>query len=84
MPINRFPMGDGQALSLRLQKSKFYSTYSFSFTEPWLGGRKPKSLSFSVYNSRQFGYTSTYDVNKDQGLNILGCELRLGTTFKMA
>jgi outer membrane protein insertion porin family len=72
------PMGDGQALSLRLQKSKFYSTYSFSFTEPWLGGKKPKSLSVSVYNSRQFGYTATYDVNKDQGLNIWGASLGLG------
>lgn len=76
------PMGDGQALSLRLQKSKFYSTYSFSFTEPWLGGRKPKSLSFSVYNSRQFGYTSTYDVNKDQGLNIWGASFGLGQRLK--
>ena len=76
------PMGDGQALSLRLQKSKFYSTYSFSFTEPWFGGRKPKSLSFSIYNSRQFGYTSTYDVNKDQGLNIWGASFGLGQRLK--
>ena len=72
------PMGDGQALSLRLQKSKFYSTYSFSFTEPWLGGQKPKSLSLSVYNSRQFGYTLNYDVDKDQGLNIWGASVGLG------
>jgi outer membrane protein insertion porin family len=76
------PMGDGQALSLRLQKSKFYSTYSFSFTEPWWGGKKPKSLSMSVYNSRQFGYTSTYDVNKDQGLNIWGASLGLGQRLR--
>jgi len=76
------PMGDGQALSLRLQKSKFYSTYSFSFTEPWLGGKKPKSLSLSVYNSRQFGYTATYDVNKDQGLNIWGASVGLGERLK--
>lgn len=38
------PMGDGQRLSLRFQASRFSSTYSFSFTEPWLGGKKPKSL----------------------------------------
>jgi outer membrane protein insertion porin family len=72
------PMGDGQALSLRLQKSKFYSTYSFSFTEPWLGGQKPKSLSLSVYNSRQFGYTSNYNVDKNQGLNVWGATVGLG------
>lgn len=72
------PMGDGQTLSLRLQKSKFYSTYSFSFMEPWLGGKKPKSLSLSVYNSRQFGYTENYEANKDQGLNIWGASFGLG------
>jgi len=40
------PMGDGQTLSLRLQKSRYYTTSSFSFTEPWLGGKKPQSFSF--------------------------------------
>ena len=45
------PMGDGQTLSLRLQTSRTFSTYSFSFTEPWLGGKKQKSLSISVYSS---------------------------------
>ena len=43
------PMGDGQTLSLRLQKSRYYTTSSFSFTEPWLGGKKPRSLSFSIF-----------------------------------
>ena len=47
-------MGDGQTLSLRLQTSRTYNTYSFSFTEPWLGGKKPQSLSFSVYSSNQY------------------------------
>jgi len=73
------PMGDGQSLSLRLQKSKFYSTYSFSFMEPWLGGKKPKSLSLSVYNSRQHGVNyTTYEADKDQGLNIWGASFGLG------
>ena len=30
------PMGDGQNLSLRLQASQFFNTYSFSFAEPWM------------------------------------------------
>lgn len=48
------PAGDGQRLSLRAQASgPYYQNYSFSFVEPWLGGRKPNSLSVSVYNSRQ-------------------------------
>ena len=35
------PMGDGQQLALRLQASLFFETYSFSFSEPWLGGEQP-------------------------------------------
>ncbi len=42
------PTGDGQTLSLRYQTSgKYYKTVSLSFTEPWLGGKKPNSLSVS-------------------------------------
>jgi outer membrane protein insertion porin family len=77
------PRGDGQTLSLRLQKSKFYSTYSFSFTEPWLGGKKPKSLSMSIYNSRIRGVDySTYQVDDDRKLNIWGATLGLGQRLK--
>src|SRR5690606_9594798 len=42
------PMGDGQRLSLRLQASRFFQTYSFSFVEPWLGGKKPVQFSTSI------------------------------------
>lgn len=46
------PTGDGQKLSLRLQSyGKGYISYSASFTEPWLGGKKPNSLSVSYYHS---------------------------------
>ena len=48
------PMGDGQKVSLRLQASQFFRTYSLSFSEPWLGGKKPIQLSTSFSYSRQF------------------------------
>src|SRR5690606_26490693 len=36
------PRGDGQKLSLRGQASgSEYQSYSFSFSEPWFGGKKP-------------------------------------------
>ena len=39
------PQGDGQKLSIRLQSnSRFFRSYNFSFTEPWLGGKKPRSF----------------------------------------
>jgi len=73
------PMGDGQSLSLRLQSSRTFNTYSFSFTEPWLGGRKPQSLSFSIYSSKQFQLNPrTFDVDRSRNLGILGASIGLG------
>ena len=77
------PMGDGQSLSLRLQKSRYYTTTSFSFTEPWLGGKKPQSLSISLYNSKQVGYNyQTRDIDKNKHLNIVGVSVGLGRRLK--
>ncbi len=43
------PSGDGQRLSLALQMNGVgYRNISFSFVEPWLGGKKPNSLGISV------------------------------------
>ncbi|GCC51183.1 outer membrane protein/protective antigen OMA87 [Chryseotalea sanaruensis] len=62
------PVGDGQRLSVQAQANgRTYQNYSFSFTEPWLGGRKPHSLTVSY--SRSFsrsaglGATSFFDLN---------------------
>lgn len=65
------PMGDGQKMSLRLQGSSYFQTYSLSFSEPWFGGRKPVSFSTSLSHSKQFLYNySTRDVTRDQSFNI--------------
>ena len=46
------PRGDGQKLSIRGQTSgKRYQSYSFSFSEPWLGGKKPIYFGLSAYTS---------------------------------
>jgi outer membrane protein insertion porin family len=51
------PVGDGQRLSLRVQANgRLYQSYSFSFTEPWLGGRKPHSLTVALNSSVQRSY----------------------------
>ncbi|MFV0248177.1 MAG: outer membrane protein assembly factor BamA, partial [Tenacibaculum sp.] len=77
------PMGDGQGLSLRLQASRTYNTYSFSFSEPWLGGRIPQSLSFSVYFSNQYRFNfNTNTVDKSQSLGITGAQLGLSKRLK--
>lgn len=46
------PSGDGQQLSVRAQTNgQFYQSYNLSFTEPWLGGKKPQSLTVSAFHS---------------------------------
>jgi len=46
------PSGDGQKLALRFQTyGKDYMSWSVSFTEPWLGGKKPNALSVSYFHS---------------------------------
>ncbi|MCA0933524.1 outer membrane protein assembly factor BamA [Lutimonas saemankumensis] len=77
------PRGDGQTVALRLQVSKFYRTYSLSFSEPWMGGKKPKGFNFSIYNSSQFGFDPfTNDVDKDQLLDIIGASVGLSQRLK--
>ncbi|WP_148781601.1 BamA/OMP85 family outer membrane protein [Aquimarina intermedia] len=67
------PMGDGQTLRLRAQASRFYQTYSLSFIEPWLGGKKPYQFSTSFSHTIQFLFDQrTRDVSKDQKFFITG------------
>lgn len=68
------PTGDGQSLSLRAQTSgKFYKSYSFTFTEPWFGGRKPNSFTVSFshskvnYSANTSSYGSGYDPYSSYG-----------------
>ena len=72
------PMGDGQKVSLRLQGSSYFQTYSLSFSEPWFGGKKPVSFSTSLSHSKQFLYNySTRDVTKNQSFNITSLSVGL-------
>ena len=47
------PTGDGQRLSLRVQSNgRAFRSYNFSFTEPWLGGKKRNSFTVSLYDTK--------------------------------
>ncbi len=77
------PAGDGQTISLRAQSNgTFYQSYSASFTEPWLGGKKPNSLTVSLYHNIQ--NISGYPKNDDRyaALKITGVTLGLGQRLK--
>ena len=73
------PSGDGQRISLRASSNgSFFQNYSFSFTEPWLGGNKPNSLSFTVYHSIQ-NYSTDAVENR---MDITGVNLGLGKRLR--
>jgi outer membrane protein insertion porin family len=61
------PVGDGQKLNLNVQANgRSFQSYSFSFTEPWLGGKKPNSFTLSLNHSVSrlatgYGYTAQFD-----------------------
>ena len=82
------PSGDGQKLSLRIQSNgKAYQSYNFSFTEPWLGGKKRNSLTVSLYRSvfRTGGYNpgrNTYSFSDTNSLKNFGVTLALGKQLK--
>lgn len=72
------PTGDGQRLSVRIQSNgRFFRSYNASFTDPWLGGKKPNSFSIgftgSEFNNSQFG---------GGFLNILRGFVGLGSSLK--
>jgi outer membrane protein insertion porin family len=53
------PSGDGQKLSARIQSNgKAFRSYNFSFTEPWLGGKKRNSFTIGYSNTR---YSNAYN-----------------------
>ena len=82
------PTGDGQKLSLRYQSNgRAYRSMNFSFTEPWLGGKKRNSFTIGVNSSKfsnafnQFGQIdrARSDTNylKTTGLSVaLGKQLK--------
>ena len=69
------PSGDGQRLSLRAQTNgRFFQSYNLSFTEPWLGGRKPNALSFWMRHT-QFGNNFNRNDPQYSGVSITGVGL---------
>ncbi len=75
------PMGDGQRLSVRAQTNgQFFQSYNLSFTEPWLGGKKPNSFTVAgFYNRFAFGNSNSPDFQK---FDIIQGTISLGTRLK--
>ena len=77
------PGGDGQRISLQASVStKYYQYYSFSFTEPWLGGKRPNALTLGVYYQRQNNAYSKRDTNLYAFTSIVGASLSLANKLR--
>ena len=55
------PQGEGQTFSINARTNgRYYTSASISFLEPWLGGKRPNSLSASIFFASQSGYSDRY------------------------
>ena len=82
------PSGDGQKLSIRAQSNgRAFRSYNFSFTEPWLGGKKRNSFSVSYFNTKyanafnQFGQPCK-ECGKNSFVKTAGVSVSLGKQLK--
>ena len=77
------PAGDGQRLALNIQANGLqYQAYSLSFTEPWLGGRRPNSLSFSLNRSiSRIG--TNFDASTGSFIKVNSASVGLGRQLRV-
>ncbi len=78
---NPLPQGDGQRFSIRGQTAgDRYQSYNASFTEPWLGGKRPNSLTVAGFYNR---FTSGFaGAETFQSLDIVQGTVGFGTRLK--
>ena len=82
------PVGDGQKLSLRVQANgRFFQSYSATFSEPWLGGKKPNNLTVGLSRTilrtggRGFGFQ--FGVPREEGtLKLTNLSVGLGRRLR--
>tara|TARA_B110000879_G_scaffold45957_1_gene64835 strand:- start:13459 stop:15927 length:2469 start_codon:yes stop_codon:yes gene_type:complete len=74
------PSGDGQRLSLSASSNgAYYQNYNISFTEPWLGGKKPNALTVSLYKSVS---SNGQEGDNREAIEILGLTIGIGKRLK--
>lgn len=78
------PLGDAQNFAVRFQTNgTYYTSLSASFMEPWLFGKKPTSLSMSLYYTRQTNsYLALGVLNNDEFMEVYGAAAGIGKRLK--
>lgn len=77
-----YPAGQNQKLSISGQTNgSYYKAFTLGFTEPWLGGKKPNSLSVNLYFSQESDAYYFYQ-SSTQYFRTLGAAVGLGRRLK--
>lgn len=78
------PLGDAQNLAIRFQTNgNYYTSLSASFMEPWLFGKKPTSLSVSLYYTRQTNSNMYLNIlNNNEFMEVYGAAAGIGKRLK--
>ncbi len=77
------PAGDGQTLSIRGSANLFFQSLSFTFSEPWFGGKRPTNFTANAYYTLQktsAGKRSDPNVGL---FDVLGTSVGLGKRLKV-
>lgn len=77
------PVGDGQRFSVNYQSNgRFYNSLNVSFTEPWLGGKKPNALTtnfmYTKFNNTPLGTNA----NNESFMRVLGGGVSMSSRIK--
>ena len=75
------PSGDGQRLIVSASSNGvYYQNYRLSFIEPWLGGKKPTSLSVSLYRNV---FSNGQSGDNRESTQISGLNIGLGKRLQV-
>jgi len=75
------PSGDGQRLIVSASSNGvYYQNYRLSFIEPWLGGKKPTSLSVSLYRNV---FSNGQSGDSRESTQISGVNIGLGKRLQV-
>lgn len=77
-----YPAGDNQTIGISVQSNgTYYQAASLNFMEPWLGGKKPTSLSVSVYWSSE---TNAYNwsISPSKFFTTIGGSIGIGKRLR--
>lgn len=77
------PVGDGQKFSVNYQSNgRFFNSLNVAFTEPWLGGKKPNSLTTNFSYSKINSSLTGTNTSNESFLRVVGGGVSMSSRIK--